>query len=61
MVISTAPEKYQVCMEKIFDDIEFVVVYLDDILVYSKIEETHLEYLYIVFKRLNDVTLNGKK
>ena len=63
MGISTAPDKYQACMEKIFGDLAFVVVYLDDILVSSDSEETHLEHLHIVFKRLTkyDVTLNGKK
>uniref|UniRef100_A0AAV1U4K5 RNA-directed DNA polymerase n=1 Tax=Peronospora matthiolae TaxID=2874970 RepID=A0AAV1U4K5_9STRA len=63
MGISTAPDEYQACMEKIFGDLAFVVVYLDDILVYSDSEETHLEHLHIVFKRLTKygVTLNGKK
>ena len=58
MIISTAPDKYQACMEKIFGDLAFVVVYLDDILVSSDSEETHLEHLHIVFKRLTkyDVT-----
>uniref|UniRef100_A0AAV1TBR0 Reverse transcriptase domain-containing protein n=1 Tax=Peronospora matthiolae TaxID=2874970 RepID=A0AAV1TBR0_9STRA len=63
MGISTAPYEYQACMEKIFGDLDFVVVYLDDILVYSSSEKTHLKHLGIVFKRLKkyDVTLNGKK
>ncbi|CAH0489071.1 unnamed protein product [Peronospora farinosa] len=63
MGISTAPDEYQACIEKIFGDLDFVVVYLDDILVYSSSEKTHLKHLGIVFKRLKmyDVTLNGKK
>ena len=63
MGISTAPDEYQACMENIFGDLAFVVVYLDDILVYFDSEETHLEHLLIVFKRLTkyDVTLNGTK
>jgi cleavage and polyadenylation specificity factor subunit 1 len=63
MGISTAPDEYQACMEKIFGDLPFVVVYLDDLLVFSKSEEEHLEHLRIVFERLEkyDVTLNGKK
>ncbi|GMF24805.1 unnamed protein product [Phytophthora fragariaefolia] len=33
MGISTSPDEYQACMEKVFGDLDFVVVYLDDILV----------------------------
>lgn len=63
MGISTAPDEYQACMERIFGDLEFVVVYLDDILVFSASAEEHLEHLHIVFKRLATfgVSLNGKK
>ena len=58
MGIFTAPDKYQACMEKIFGDLAFVVVYLDEILVYSDSEKMHQEHLHIVFKRLTkyDVT-----
>ncbi|POM79177.1 Retrotransposon nucleocapsid protein [Phytophthora palmivora] len=63
MGISTAPDEYQACMKKIFGDLEFNVVYLDDILVFSKDEKERLEHLRIVFERLAryDVTLNGNK
>ena len=63
MGVSTAPDEYQACMEKIFGDLPFVIVYLDDLLVFSKTEEEHLQHLRIVFQRLEeyDVTLNGKK
>lgn len=36
MGISTAPDEYQACMEKIFGDLDFVVVYLDDLSVFSR-------------------------
>ena len=63
MGISTAPDKYQACMEQILNDLNFIVVYLDDVLVFSPTPEEHLEHLRIVFERLTcyDVTLNGKK
>lgn len=63
MGISTAPDKFKACMQKIFGDLPFVVVYLDDLLVYSNTESEHLEHLRVLFERLAnyDVTLNGKK
>ncbi|OWZ08675.1 Pol Polyprotein [Phytophthora megakarya] len=63
MGISTAPDEYQACMERILGDLPYVIVYLDDILIFSENEIDHLEHLAIVFKRLQtfDVTLNAKK
>jgi hypothetical protein len=63
MGISTAPDEYQSCMERILGDLDFVIVYLDDILVFSENPVEHLEHLRIVFDRLRqfDVTLNGQK
>uniref|UniRef100_H3HA67 Reverse transcriptase domain-containing protein n=1 Tax=Phytophthora ramorum TaxID=164328 RepID=H3HA67_PHYRM len=63
MGISTAPDEYQSCMERILGDLDFVIVYLDDILVFSQNPVEHLEHLRIVFDRLRqyDVALNGKK
>ncbi|GMF28721.1 unnamed protein product [Phytophthora fragariaefolia] len=63
MGISTAPDEYEACMERILGDLPFVIVYLDDILIFSENENDHLEHLRIVFERLrqHDVTLNAKK
>ncbi|KAE9198591.1 hypothetical protein PF004_g19500 [Phytophthora fragariae] len=63
MGISTAPDEYQACMERILGDLDFVIVYLDDILIFSENPVEHLEHLQIVFDQLRqfDVTLNGKK
>ena len=62
MGISTTPDEYQACMEKIFGDLPFVVVYLYDLLVYSNTESEHLEHLSVLFERraMYDVTHNGK-
>ncbi|KAE9047515.1 hypothetical protein PR002_g991 [Phytophthora rubi] len=49
MGISTAPDEYQAAMERILGDLPFVIVYLDDILVFSENETEHLEHLRIVF------------
>ncbi|GMF42177.1 unnamed protein product [Phytophthora fragariaefolia] len=63
MGTSTAPDEYQACMETSFGDLDFVVVYLDDILVFFQSENKHLEHLRILFDRHTKygVTLNGKK
>ena len=39
-------------MEKIFGDLPFVVVYMDNLLVYSKTESEHLEHLRVLFDGL---------
>ncbi|GMF29533.1 unnamed protein product [Phytophthora lilii] len=52
MGISTAPDEYQACMERVLGDLSFVIVYLDDILIFSETETDHLRHLEIVFKRL---------
>ena len=63
MGISTAPDKFKACMEKIVGDLPFVVVYLNELLVYSNTESEHLEHLRVLLERLAnyDVTLDGKK
>ena len=61
--LSGAPSSFQRLMDKTLHGLSFVTIYLDDILVYSKDEETHREHLDIVFKRLLDagLTLRGMK
>jgi hypothetical protein len=39
---------------------KFVVVFIDDILIYSKNEEEHAEHLWIVLQRLRDHKLYAK-
>ncbi|POM62803.1 Retrotransposable element [Phytophthora palmivora] len=58
MGILTAPDKYQSSME-----CTFVIVYLDDIFIFSETESDHLKHLRMVFQRLReyDVTLNASK
>ena len=50
-------------MNEVFRDLldKFVVVYLDDILIYNKFLEEHIEHLRVVFKLLQDNKLYVKK
>lgn len=61
--LSGAPSSFQRLMDKTLQDLSFVTIYLDDILVHSKDEETHKEHLEVVFKRLSEagLTLRGAK
>lgn len=54
--LSGAPSTFQRLMQSIFikELDEFVVVYLDDVLVYSKTREEHLRHLELVLKRVQE-------
>jgi hypothetical protein len=39
---------------------KFIVVFIDDILIYSKTEEDHVDHLRIVLQRLRDHRLYAK-
>ena len=60
---SGVPSSFQRLMDKTLQGLPFVIIYLDDILVHSKNENTHKEHLDIVFKHLFDagLTLRGIK
>ncbi|POM74302.1 Retrovirus Polyprotein [Phytophthora palmivora] len=55
MGVSTAPDEYQACMAKILGNFEMVIVYLDDILIFSKTAENHLKHLRV------EVVLRNRK
>jgi hypothetical protein len=48
--LTNAPAYYMDLMNKVFMEYldKFVIVFIDDILVYSKVEEEHEEHLYLV-------------
>ncbi|KAG0430418.1 Retrovirus-related Pol polyprotein from transposon 17.6 [Dictyocoela muelleri] len=54
---------FQRCMKDLFKDLNFVGVYLDDRLVYSKSPQNYLQHLECVFKILkeNKISLNLEK
>ena len=52
--ITNAPSTFMRLMNEVLKDFtsRFVVVYLDDILIYRKTKEEHLEHLRLVMKRI---------
>ena len=56
--LSNAPSTFMRIMNEILKDFngKFVIVYLDDILISSKIKEEHLEHIDMVLR-----TLHGEK
>ena len=60
---SGAPGSFQRLMDKILHGLSFVVVYLDDILIYSEDVTQHTDHLRQVFSKLQSVgpTLRGSK
>ncbi|KAL8624895.1 hypothetical protein ACOMHN_016191 [Nucella lapillus] len=59
MGLSTAPATFQRLMQSSMNDLAFqmLLVYLDDLLIYSRTFEEHLGRLKIVFNRLREVGL----
>ena len=60
MGISNAPSAFQRVMDEIFRDLDFVFVYLDDIVIFSKSIKEHIYHLSIVFNRLEEIGLKMK-
>ena len=63
MGLKNASQAFQRLMDSILGDLEFVFVYIDDILIASKDREEHLRHLKIVFSRLHQygLILNKEK
>lgn len=58
--IVPATAKFQRIMEKLFQGMEHVTVFVDDITVTGKNNDEHLKNLELVFKKLNDAGLTVK-
>lgn len=55
--LKNAPSTFQRFMNNIFRGIDFVFVYIDDILVASKDEDQHVKHLSTVFEKLDEFGL----
>jgi hypothetical protein len=60
--LTNAPAYFMYLMNKIFMEYldKFVVVFIDDILIYSKNEEEHEEHLRLVLQKLREHELYAK-
>jgi transposase InsO family protein len=59
--LCNAPGTFQRCMENMFRDMSFVMVYIDDILIFSSSMSLHLVHLRAVFDRLRQMRLRCKR
>src|SRR4051812_33399598 len=57
--LKNAPETFQRLMNFVLQEYlyKFVAVYLDDIIIYSKTYEEHLQYLQMVFEAIRKANL----
>jgi len=60
--LTNAPAYFMYLMNSVFmpELDKFVVVFIDDILIYSKTEEEHAQHLHIVLQRLREHQLYAK-
>ena len=55
--LRNAPMIFSKIMNQILGDLEFTVVYIDDIVIFSKTAEEHLRHINIVMQRLRDANI----
>ena len=58
--LAQAPAHFQKLINKVLTDCNFTMGYLDDIIIFSKTEDEHLEHLETIFNRLGEAGLKLK-
>ena len=58
--LAQAPAHFQKLINEVLTDCNFAMRYLDDIIIFSKTEEEHLEHLETIFNRLHEAGLKLK-
>jgi len=60
--LTNAPATFMELMNRVFRPYldSFVIIFIDDILVYSRTEEDHVQHLTIVLQRLREEKLYAK-
>jgi Reverse transcriptase (RNA-dependent DNA polymerase) len=60
--LANAPSTFQALMNDVFRDYldKFMLVYLDDVLIFTRSAEEHNEHVELVLKRLRDENLFAK-
>ena len=58
--LAQAPAYFQLLMNKVLHGLNFAMMYLDDIIIFSKNELQHLEHLETVFSHLREAVLKMK-
>ena len=60
--LTNAPASFMDLMNRVFEDYldKFVIVFIDDILIYSRSQKEHAEHLALVLRRLQDKQLYAK-
>ncbi|KFD60559.1 hypothetical protein M514_27263 [Trichuris suis] len=61
--LTNGPSSFQRLMDVVLEGIDFAMVYMDDILVFSKDDNDHMKHLAVVFERISaaGLTLRGRK
>ena len=59
--LAQAPVFFQHLMNKVLDNCPFAMTYLDDIIIFSNMEEEHLAHIKEIFKRLEAADLKMKR
>ena len=58
--LAQAPAYFQLVMNKVLKELQFAMMYLDDIIIFSQAESQHLEHLEIIFSCLREAGLKMK-